>query len=69
MHQFPAKVEGVLHRHVHALARFGRMGVACIAGHKHMWVAAFIVTHIVKLVGQAVPNVINRPPHHFFHIH
>ena len=68
MNQLPTQVEGVLHRHVHALARFGGVRVACIARHKHMRVAIGGVAHIIKLVGQAVANVIDRPPHHFFHI-
>ncbi len=40
-------------------------GITC---YKHMGMAVFGITHIVKLVSEAVADVINRPPHHLFDI-
>ena len=68
MHQFPAQVEGVLHRHVHALPGLGRMGVASIPRSEDAWVAVFALWYIVKFVRDAVTDVIDGPPDHLLHV-
>ena len=46
------------------------MGVAGVAGQHHAGKACghFGFGHIVELVGQAVPDLVDRPPDHLFHI-
>ena len=68
VHQLPAQVEGVLHRDVHALAGLGRMGVAGVAGGEHARVAVRALGHVVKLVGDAVADVVDRPPDDLLHV-
>ena len=66
--QFPSQVEGVLHGHVHALARFGGVGVTGVTGNEDTRVAIDALGHVIKAVGDAVADVIDGPPDHFFHI-
>ena len=68
MYQLPSKIERILHRHIHTLTGFGRVGVARIACSKYTWVAVYTISHVIKSVGDAVTNVVDRPPHHLFHI-
>ena len=68
MHQLPSEIECVLHRHIHALTSFRRMGMACITRGEYAWIAVYSLGHVIKAVGDAVANVVDRPPDHFFHI-
>ena len=44
------------------------MGVAGVSGGEHARVAVFAFRHVVKLVGDAVANVVNGPPDHLLHV-
>ena len=69
-HQLPAEVEGVAHRHIHPLPGLGAMRVTGIPGGEHARSARGrrITGHVVELVGQAVPDLVDRPPHHVFDV-
>src|SRR5699024_5868997 len=62
--QFPAEIIGVLHGYVHPLAGFGRMGVAGISGNKdtRLLVFAFVVIEVIEAIGDALADLVNRPP-------
>ena len=68
--QLPAQVEGVAHRHVHALAGLGAVRVAGVAGQHHARRAGghLVLGHVVELVGQAVADLVDRPPDHLLHV-
>ena len=40
-------------------------GISC---GKDTWVTVFALKHIIKAIGNAVANIVNRPPDYFFHI-
>ena len=42
--------------------------MAGITSSKHTRVSVFTFSNIVKSVGNAVANIVDRPPHHFFYI-
>ena len=60
--QLPAEVEGIAHRHVHPLSGLRAVGVAGIAADEDMGQAVLALGHIVELVGQALPDLVDRPP-------
>ena len=62
--QLPAEVPGVGHRHVHALAGLGAVGVAGVAGDEHPRQPGghLLRRHVVELVAQALADLVDRPP-------
>ena len=68
--QLPSEIEAVLHRHVHALARFRAVGVAGVAGDEHARQTHrdLLVRHVIEPVAEALADLIDRPPRHFFHV-
>ena len=68
--QLPSEIEAVLHRHVHALARFRAVGVAGVAGDEHtrQTFRDIAFRHVIELVAQALADLIDRPPRNLFHV-
>ena len=76
--EFPAEVEGVLHRHVHALAGLGAVRVAGVTGDEDARQArcgpacalpgSLLRRHIIEAVGDALANLVHREPDHAFHV-
>ncbi len=60
--QLPAQIEGVLHRHVHALAGLGAVGVAGVAGDEHAGQsrAGVLGQDVVKPVGDALADLVTE---------
>ena len=68
--ELPAQVKTILHRHIHALASLGAVGVAGIARNKNMGQSRgpLVRLHVIEAVGQPLADFIHRPPGHFFHV-
>ncbi len=68
--EFPAEVERVLHRHVHALAGFRAVRMTSVAGDEDARQSRrrLIRGHVVKAVGNALADLIDREPDHAFHV-
>ena len=62
--ELPSEIEGILHRDVHALARFRAVGVAGVAGDEDAGQARcdLFRRHVVELVGQPLADLVDRPP-------
>ena len=57
-----------MHGHVHALARFRAVGMAGVTHNEDIGVAAVgCRVAVIEHRTQALANLINRPPGHFFH--
>ncbi len=65
--KLPSQIERVLHRDVHALPRFGAVGVAGIAGNEHARDAPrdILLRHVVEFVGEPLADLIDGPPGNF----
>ena len=68
--ELPSEIEGVLHRDVHALARFRAVGVAGVAGDEDAGQARcdLFRRHVVELVGQPLADLVDRPPGDLLHV-
>src|SRR5690606_20531708 len=66
--ELPAEVEAVLHRHVHALAGLGAVGVAGVAGEEHPRRAVLPFGDVVELVGHSVPDLVDAVPRDLAHL-
>ncbi len=68
--EFPAEVVGVLHGYVHALAGFGAVRVARIAGNEHARQAGrcLVCRDVVETVGDALAHLIDGEPGHAAHV-
>ncbi len=68
--ELPAEIESVLHRDVHTLPRLGAMGVAGIASDEDARQARCDLRfrHVIELVGQALADLVDRPPGDFLHV-
>ena len=66
----PSEIECILHGDVHALPRLRTMGVAGIASDEYAGQPRrdLFLRHVIKLVGQPLPNLINRPPGDLLHL-
>ena len=61
--KLPSEVEGVLHRHVHALAGFRAVGVTRVAGDENARKAGLhsLVRHVVELVAETLADLVDDP--------
>ena len=68
--ELPSEIKGVLHRDVHALARFRTVGVAGVAGNEHAGQARsdLFRRHVVELVGEPLADLVDRPPGDLLHL-
>ncbi len=68
--ELPAEIESVLHRDVHAPPRLRAVGMAGIAGDEDARQARgdLGLRHVVELVGQALADLVDRPPGDLLHI-
>ena len=68
--KLPAEIERVLHGNVHALSGLRAVGVAGIAGDEDARQTRFDfgLRHVVELVGQALADLVDRPPGDFLRL-
>ena len=68
--KLPSQVEGVLHRHVHALPGLRAVGVTGVTGDEDTREAGFhlLLRHVVELVAEALADLVDGPPGDVFDV-
>src|SRR5699024_1806214 len=62
--EFPSQIKGVLHRYVHPLTGLCRVGMTGVPGNENprLAVAPLVIRNIVETIGNALPDLVDRPP-------
>src|SRR6516225_11334494 len=68
--QFPAQIEAVLHRHIHALPSFRAVRMAGVASYEYTRRARpdLLLRHVVEPVAKSLANLVDRPPRDLLHL-